>query len=46
MNRYFVGVDLGATSGRVMLATLCGGGLAVEVVRRCPKRVRSIGGGD
>jgi len=32
MNRYFVGVDLGATSGRVILATLCGEGIALEVL--------------
>ena len=44
MNRYFVGVDLGATSGRVILATLCGDGIALEVLHRFPNRLLSIGG--
>ena len=44
MNRYFVGVDLGATSGRVILATLCGEGIALEVLHRFPNRLLSIGG--
>ena len=46
MNRYFVGVDLGATSGRVILATLCGEGdrLRIEVLHRFPNRLLSIGG--
>ena len=44
MNRYFVGVDLGATSGRVILATLCGAGIALEVLHRFPNRLLSIGG--
>ena len=41
MNRYFVGVDLGATSGRVILATLCGEGIALEVLHRFPNRLLS-----
>ena len=44
MNRYFVGVDLGATSGRVILATLCGDGIALEVLHRFPNRLLALGG--
>ena len=44
MNRYFVGVDLRATSGRVILATLCGDGIALEVLHRFPNRLLALGG--
>ena len=44
MNRYFIGVDLGATSGRVILATLSDGNIALEVLHRFPNRLLQIGG--
>lgn len=44
MNRYFIGVDLGATSGRVILATLSDDDIALEVLHRFPNRLLCIGG--
>lgn len=44
MNRYFIGVDLGATSGRVILATLSDDDIGLEVLHRFPNRLLSIGG--
>lgn len=44
MNRHFIGVDLGATSGRVILATLCDGNIGLEVLHRFPNRLVEIGG--
>lgn len=42
--RAFVAIDLGATSGRVILATLTGDGVTLDVVHRFPNRLLSIGG--
>lgn len=44
MNRYFVSVDLGATSGRVILATLSDDDVSLEVLHRFPNRLLCIGG--
>lgn len=44
MNRYFIGVDLGATSGRVILATLSDDDIGLEVLHRFPNRLLSVGG--
>lgn len=43
MERYFVGVDLGATSGRVILAALSGQGITLEVLHRFPNRLLPVG---
>lgn len=40
---HFVSVDLGATSGRVILATLDGGRIAMETLHRFPNRLVAIG---
>lgn len=42
MERHFIGVDLGATSGRVILATLSDG-ITLEVLHRFPNRLLQIG---
>lgn len=44
MNRNFVSVDLGATSGRVILATLSDDDISLEVLHRFPNRLLCIGG--
>lgn len=44
MNRYFIGVDLGATSGRVILAALSDDNIALEVLHRFPNRLLPLGG--
>ena len=43
MERYFIGVDLGATSGRVILAALSDHGITLEVLHRFPNRLLRIG---
>lgn len=40
----FIAVDLGATSGRVILAALDGGRLEMETLHRFPNRLLDIGG--
>lgn len=44
MNRQFIGIDLGATSGRVILATLDAERIGLEVLHRFPNRIVEIGG--
>ena len=44
MNRYFVGVDLGGRRIIKKLATLCGDGIALEVLQRFPNRLLALGG--
>lgn len=44
MNHYFIGVDLGATSGRVILATLSGGKIGLEILHRFPNRLLCVDG--
>lgn len=41
---YFLAIDLGATSGRVILATLDGEKLDLEVLHRFPTRLIEVGG--
>jgi len=43
-SRYYVGCDLGANSGRVMLGTLRNGVLALEEIRRFPTGIFPING--
>lgn len=38
-NRYFAAVDLGATSGRVILGTIAEGKLSLEEINRFPNRI-------
>ena len=42
--RHFLAVDLGATSGRVILAALSDDGIALDVLHRFPNRLVSLGG--
>lgn len=44
MTRYFIAVDLGATSGRVLLAGLSDDGIELEILHRFPNRLLRIGG--
>ena len=41
---HFLAIDLGATSGRVILATLTDEGIELDVVHRFPNRLLEIGG--
>lgn len=43
-SHYFLAIDLGATSGRVILATLGEGKLDLEVLHRFPNRLIEVGG--
>ncbi len=42
--KHFIAIDLGATSGRVILATLAEGNIALDVVHRFPNRLVALGG--
>lgn len=44
MNRNFIAVDIGATSGRVILGTYAGGRIAAECVHRFPNSILPLGG--
>ncbi|MDE5637995.1 MAG: rhamnulokinase, partial [Alistipes sp.] len=41
---HFISIDLGATSGRVILATLDGKRIAMDTLHRFPTRLVAIGG--
>ncbi|MBQ1978927.1 MAG: rhamnulokinase, partial [Alistipes sp.] len=43
-SQHFLAVDLGATSGRVILATLTDEKLDLEVLHRFPNRLIEVGG--
>ncbi len=44
MQQHFLAVDLGATSGRVILASLSDGRIEMETLHRFPNRIVSLGG--
>ncbi len=44
MNRNFIAVDIGATSGRVILGTYAGGRISTECIRRFPNSILPLGG--
>ena len=44
MDRNFIAVDIGATSGRVILGTYAGGRIAAECVHRFPNSILPLGG--
>ncbi len=44
MEKFFIAIDLGATSGRVILAGLSEGGISLDVVHRFPNRLLPVGG--
>ncbi len=44
MNRNFIAVDIGATSGRVILGTYAGGRISTECIHRFPNSILPLGG--